>query len=110
DLYREAEGRADAGFDISGWNSSYTGAAIPADQMEAWRSDTVGRIRSLPARRVWELGCGTGLLLLELAGGCSDYLGTDFSSQALAALRGEVESRGPGQGRPEAGPGSDRAR
>src|SRR5262249_19286445 len=36
DLYREAEGRVDAGFDISGWNSSYTGAAIPADQMEAW--------------------------------------------------------------------------
>ena len=89
DLYRKAEGRVDAGFDISGWNSSYTGAAIAADQMRAWRCNTVARIRSVRAQRVWELGCGTGLLLLDVAGGCSDYLGTDFSSQALAALAGD---------------------
>ena len=94
DLYRHAEGRLESAFDISGWNSSYTGAAIAADQMRAWRCNTVARIRSVRAQRVWELGCGTGLLLLDVAGGCSDYLGTDFSSQALAALRGEVESRG----------------
>src|SRR5262249_33098018 len=107
DLYREAERRVDAGFDISGWNSSYTGAAIPADQMEAWPSNAGGRIGSLAAQRVWELGCGTGLLLLELAGACSDYLGTDFSSQALAALRGEVQSRGLEQVRLEARPAHD---
>jgi methylase of polypeptide subunit release factors len=41
-----------------------------------------------------EVGCGTGLLLLEVAPGCRAYLGTDFSEQALAALAGEVEARG----------------
>ena len=94
DLYGQAAGRQESGFDITGWNSSYTGAAIPAGQMEHWRSQTVSRIRGTGAKRVWELGCGTGLLLLQMAPGCSDYLGTDFSSRALTALQGEVESRG----------------
>ena len=104
DLYRKADGRQESAFDITGWNSSYTGVAIPADQMCAWRRNTVARIRSLGADRVWELGCGTGLLLLDVAGGCSDYLGTDFSSQALETLRGEVESRGYNQVRLQACP------
>ena len=72
-----------------------------------WRRNTVARIRSLGADRVWELGCGTGLLLLDVAGGCSDYLGTDFSSQALETLRGEVESRGYNQVRLQACPAND---
>ena len=45
-------------------------------------------------RRVWELGCGTGLLLLELAAHASHYLGTDFSAKALSELATLVQSRG----------------
>src|SRR5262249_58458494 len=32
DLYQRAEGRQEGAFDITGWNSSYTGAAIPTEQ------------------------------------------------------------------------------
>ena len=44
--------------------------------------------------RVWEIGCGTGLLLLEAAPRCASYLGTDFSAAVVSSLRAEVASRG----------------
>jgi 2-polyprenyl-3-methyl-5-hydroxy-6-metoxy-1,4-benzoquinol methylase len=69
---------ADPSFNITGWNSSYTGEAIPAEEMREWVADTVAQIRKLGPRRVLELGCGTGLLLFRLAGECERYCGTDF--------------------------------
>ncbi len=91
--YEKAEGRESDGFDISGWASSYTGEPIPADQMQAWRDHTVARIVSTEPARVWEMGCGTGLLLFGVAPHCSHYYGTDISKVALNALRAEVETR-----------------
>ncbi|WP_437581584.1 amino acid adenylation domain-containing protein [Sorangium sp. So ce887] len=93
-LYDGTYGKGDAGvdpaFNITGWNSSYTGEPIDAGAMRAWRDHTVERILSLQPRRVWEIGCGTGLLLLQLAPQCAAYLGTDFSEQAISLLRPEV--------------------
>ena len=79
-------GRADPTFNIAGWNSSYTGEPIPAEEMREWverhrRADP----RPLAPRRVLEIGCGTGLLLFRVAPRCERYLGTDFSASALAA-------------------------
>ena len=39
--------------------------------------------------RVWEIGCGTGLLL-QRAPRCASYLGTDFSAAVVSSLRAEV--------------------
>ena len=87
DLYNETYSAkasvTDPAFNIVGWNDSYTGAAIPAGEMADWVAETVAKIRRLQPRRVLEIGCGTGLLLLRLAPDCESYIGTDFSAAAI---------------------------
>jgi amino acid adenylation domain-containing protein len=83
----------DPAFNITGWNSSYSGLPIPEEEMREWIEHTVTRIRSLAPRRVLEIGCGTGLLLCRLAPDCEGYLGTDFSQAALSQLQQLIESR-----------------
>lgn len=70
-----------------GWNSSFTGEAIPEPEMQEWLSSTIARIRRLQPARVLEIGCGVGLLLQQLAPECLVYVGTDFSAAALAQLQ-----------------------
>jgi amino acid adenylation domain-containing protein len=81
-----AERAADPTFNVSGWASSYTRAPIPDADMREWRDGTVARLRALAPARVWEIGCGSGLILLSLAPHCAAYLGTDFSQAALDSL------------------------
>jgi amino acid adenylation domain-containing protein len=81
-------------FNITGWTSSYDLAPIPAAAMRQWRDNTAQRIRGLAPRRVWEIGCGSGLLLLTLAPDCALYLGTDFSANTIRDLAAAVDGRG----------------
>src|SRR5262249_32845134 len=77
-----AQGSASCGdFNIVGWNSSYTGQPIPAQEMRLWVEETVAHLRGLQPNRVLEIGCGTGLLLTRVAPSCESYLGLDFSTQ-----------------------------
>ncbi|HEX6291107.1 MAG TPA: amino acid adenylation domain-containing protein [Herpetosiphonaceae bacterium] len=92
--YTESAADADAAFNIVGWNSSYTGEALPAETMQEWVNQTVDRILALRPRRVLELGCGTGLLLFRVAPECLRYVGTDISAVALEALNRHVQARG----------------
>src|SRR5271165_5438491 len=87
EAYRHDVDDADATFNIIGWNSSYTGQPIPPEEMRVWVDTTVERILGLHPKRVWEIGCGTGLLLFRVAPGCDRYLGTDISETALQFLR-----------------------
>jgi amino acid adenylation domain-containing protein len=82
---------ADPTFDIEGWNSSYTGQPIPAQEMREWVESTVDRILALRPRRVVEVGCGTGLLLFRLAPRTESYLGSDFSRVALEGIRRRLD-------------------
>ncbi|HEX2094320.1 MAG TPA: methyltransferase, partial [Longimicrobiaceae bacterium] len=84
--YGEERVEADPTFNISGWNSSYTGQTLPAEEMREWVDATVARIGSLGPRRVLEIGCGTGLLLARLAPVCERYVGADFSPRALRGI------------------------
>jgi SAM-dependent methyltransferase len=81
---------ADPTFNISGWNSSYTGENYGTAAMREWVDATVARIRPLGARRILEIGCGTGLLTLRLAPGADRYTGVDFSAATLATLQAEL--------------------
>jgi amino acid adenylation domain-containing protein len=78
---------------ISGWNSSYTGLPIPAEEMRMWVNDTVQQILALKPSRVLEIGCGSGLLLFPIAPHCSHYLGTDFSQSALDYIRQQLTTQ-----------------
>jgi SAM-dependent methyltransferase len=79
----DAEQVGDPTFDVSGWNDSYSGEAIPAEQMREWVDAMVARIGDTTDARVLEVGCGTGLLLFRLAPGARRYLGTDIAPSAL---------------------------
>jgi amino acid adenylation domain-containing protein/non-ribosomal peptide synthase protein (TIGR01720 family) len=87
DIYGQTSAHQDLTFNITGWNSSYTGLPIPAEEMHEWLDHTVERLLTLQPNRVLEIGCGTGLLLSRIAPHCSEYLGTDFSSEALRHLQ-----------------------
>ncbi|MBD2112495.1 MULTISPECIES: non-ribosomal peptide synthetase [Cyanophyceae] len=79
-------------FDITGWNSSYTGEPIPLEQMQEWVGDRVQQILALKPKRVLEIGCGTGLLLFQIAPHCQKYVGTDFSAVSLASVQHQLDS------------------
>jgi amino acid adenylation domain-containing protein len=81
----------DPRFDITGWNSSYTGAPIPAQEMREWRDSVVAVIQEGNPVRVLEIGTGTGLLLYKLASRCQEYWGTDFSAVSIGRLRRQIE-------------------
>ncbi|MBW8312738.1 MAG: amino acid adenylation domain-containing protein, partial [Rhizobium sp.] len=85
---------ADSTEDFTGWNSSYTGKPIPEVEMRAWRDDTLDRIRTLGARRILEIGCGSGLLLFPLAPNVESYVGTDLSAETIERLKKKVVARG----------------
>jgi natural product biosynthesis luciferase-like monooxygenase protein len=90
EAYRAPARETDPTFNTSGWLSSYTGEPIAADDMREWVQHTTERIRALGARRVLEIGCGTGLLLFRLAPECERYTGVDFSRAALDHIQAEL--------------------
>jgi pristinamycin I synthase-3/4 len=90
DIYDKEAPEPDRTFNIIGWNSTYTGLPLPADEMREWLDDTIDRILSLEPRRVLEIGCGTGLLLFRIAPLCELYWGTDVSERALGYVEGEL--------------------
>lgn len=90
EAYSKGGSVEDATFNIAGWNSSYTGQPIPPDEMRVWTETTVERILALRPERVWEIGCGTGLLLFRIAPKSSYFRGTDISQRALDFLEQQM--------------------
>jgi amino acid adenylation domain-containing protein len=89
--YGEGSPASDPTFNISGWNSAYTGLPISPDEMQEWVEQTVERICRLGPRRVLEIGCGSGLLLFRIAPHCDRYCGTDLSPVALRYVEQQLE-------------------
>jgi amino acid adenylation domain-containing protein/FkbH-like protein len=90
EAYRQGGTGEDATFNIAGWNSSYTGKPIPPEEMRVWVETTVERILSLRPRRVWEIGCGTGLLLFRIAPKTDFFHGSDVSQAAMDFLQQQI--------------------
>ncbi|OMP77242.1 non-ribosomal peptide synthetase [[Flexibacter] sp. ATCC 35208] len=85
--YREEEDKSiDPLFNIKGWNSSYTGLPIPAEEMLVWVNDIVNTVLHYQPGNVLEIGCGTGLLLFRIAPYTQRYVGTEISAVAIEYL------------------------
>jgi amino acid adenylation domain-containing protein len=91
DAYTFDPGMKDPTFNIVGWDSSYTGDPIPADEMRLWVDNTVRRLLSLKPRTVMEIGCGTGLFLFPLIPYCGKFIGTDIAQEGLNYIRRQLE-------------------
>ncbi|TYR65651.1 amino acid adenylation domain-containing protein, partial [Streptomyces parvus] len=94
ETYRDGVGAAEGRWELSGWVGSGDGLPVPADQMREWTDATVERIRALGARRVLEIGCGTGLLAMRLAPDAERYVGSDLSAVAIRRLRAQMDAAG----------------
>ena len=92
--YANSPLEGEPGFNITGWNSSYTGGPIPPEAMREWVEATVADIKSLgTAGRILEIGCGTGMLLWRLAPNCESYFAIDCSAAALAQIRRVIDGQ-----------------
>ncbi len=67
--------------------------------MKEWLEATVERILRRPPGRVLEIGCGTGMILLRVAGQAERYVGTDIAAGALAYVNGQLAAAGLDDGR-----------
>ena len=92
-LYKKFDPTQHSGFYIKGWESSYTGASIPDEEVREWMEQTTGRILALRPNRVLEIGCGgSGLMLLSIASHCQQYWATDPSQNALQVLQQQLDT------------------
>jgi amino acid adenylation domain-containing protein len=81
---------AETGFNVIGWNSSYTRSPIPAQEMRDWLDGVLARVRDLRPNRVLEVGCGSGMILFNIAPECELYVGTELSKKAIDQLEGRI--------------------
>ncbi|WP_185964339.1 non-ribosomal peptide synthase/polyketide synthase [Aliikangiella marina] len=93
DTYSKKDRELEATLNISGWNSSYTGKAIPDNQMKEWIDNTVTTIASLKPISLLEVGCGTGLLLYRYAAFCDSVDAIDISKVALEEIQEELDKK-----------------
>jgi amino acid adenylation domain-containing protein len=93
DTYNITEKETNAAFNIIGWNSSYDNQPIPAEEMRQWLNNTLTRIQAIKPQRVLEIGCGTGMILLNIADQVESYWGTDFSQSAIIRLTNILQNR-----------------
>ncbi|GFZ92185.1 non-ribosomal peptide synthetase [Okeania sp. KiyG1] len=77
-------------FNISGWSSSYDNQSLPESQMRTWAGDIVAQVLAHEPEKVCEIGCGTGLLLFQIAPHTQAYLGIDISSISLEYIQQQI--------------------
>ncbi len=90
-IYAAASADPDPTFNVAGWRSRYDRKPFPAPAMHAWLEDTLERLLAEAPRHVWELGCGTGLILFRLAPHCESYYATDISPAALRYVNATLQ-------------------
>ncbi|NES43565.1 amino acid adenylation domain-containing protein, partial [Moorena sp. SIO2C4] len=77
-------------FNISGWSSSYDNQSLPERQMRIWAGDIVAQVLAHKPKKVFEIGCGTGLLLFQIAPHTQAYDGIDISSISLEYIQKQI--------------------
>ncbi|HET9279981.1 MAG TPA: amino acid adenylation domain-containing protein, partial [Flavitalea sp.] len=86
----EEDANVDPEFNIVGWNDSFSGGSIPAEQMKEWLHDIVRLIMQNEPGSVLEIGCGTGLIYYQLAGRVKKYIGADLSRSSIKQILNHI--------------------
>jgi microcystin synthetase protein McyA len=89
----EQDDSIDEEFNIISWNNSFTGNAIPEEEMREWLDDIVKVIFTEDPGQVFEIGCGTGLIYYQLAGKVKKYIGTDLSSSSVNQIVHRIDKK-----------------
>ncbi|MEM9926162.1 MAG: amino acid adenylation domain-containing protein [Cyanobacteria bacterium P01_D01_bin.50] len=77
-------------FNTGVWYSSYNNQPIAQTQMRLWADDIIEQILANQPQQVWEIGCGTGMLLFPIAARTKTYYGTDISKASLDYIREQI--------------------
>ena len=91
EAYAQPTNDTEVDFHVGGWYDTYTGKSLADIQIKEWIHFTVERILALKPERVLEIGCGTGLLLFQLAPHCQSYYGTDIASEGLHYIQRQIQ-------------------
>ena len=83
---------APVGFNTTGWNSSYTRHPIPVEHMREWVDTTAEDILQLGPKFIFEIGCGTGMLVMRIAPHSERYVASDVSLVALENLKKQLHT------------------
>jgi amino acid adenylation domain-containing protein len=92
DSYRGMSANQDPTFNYIGWDSTYTGEPLSEEEMREYVHYTVDRVLAGKPQRVYEIGCGTGLLAFQMIPRCAHYCGTDLSHVAVESLQ-QIQSQ-----------------
>ncbi|MEM9217768.1 MAG: amino acid adenylation domain-containing protein [Cyanobacteria bacterium P01_F01_bin.150] len=99
-IYTQNIGITDPLFNSAGWLNSHNNQPIPEQQMRHWASEVVGQVLAHNPEQVWEIGCGTGMLLFQIAPHCKAYYGTDLSHVSLNYIEQQISQQVNLQGDP----------
>ena len=90
-IYDQLSEVTDPLFNTKGWLSNYDNQQIPEQQMRIWARDIVTQVLAQKPESVWEIGCGTGMLLFQIAPQTQKYYGTDISNASLEYIKKQIE-------------------
>jgi amino acid adenylation domain-containing protein len=74
--------------------TSWTDGEHTPEEAQEWIECSLARVRALQPKRVLEIGCGSGQLLLRLASEVEEYWGVDYARPAIEALDAHLRASG----------------
>lgn len=80
-------------FNTGVWYSSYDNQPIPQTQMRVWADNIIEQILAHQPQQVWEIGCGTGMLMFPIAPHIKTYYGTDISQASLNYIHEQIAAQ-----------------
>ncbi|NEP34767.1 non-ribosomal peptide synthetase, partial [Moorena sp. SIO3B2] len=89
-IYSQLSEVTDPLFNTTGYLSNYDKQPIPEAQMRDWAEDIVTQVLANKPNSVWEVGCGTGMLLFKIAPHTRAYYGTDISEVSLKYIQTQI--------------------
>ena len=92
-LYGSHTQLEEASFKTIGWNSSFTRMPLANADMKEWLDNTITKLSMYQHGDVLEIGCGTGMLIENLASISNTYTAIDFSTEIIRYLEGVIKEK-----------------